>query len=107
MRPLPRPPLAGPTAGRRVRRGQAVLFFAFAFAVIADPVSSVAYAIEAALRALDGWLGLLVPTMALVIGIIAVVAVNYWRLVGRFPGGGGDPEAVGRAFGTPFAFPAI
>lgn len=28
-----------------------VLFFAFAFAVIADPVSSVAYAIEAALRA--------------------------------------------------------
>lgn len=36
-----------------VRRGtrRSVLFFAFAFAVIADPVSSVAYAIEAALRA--------------------------------------------------------
>ena len=38
------------------RRGKAVLFFAFAFAVMADPVSSVAYAIEAALRALDGHL---------------------------------------------------
>ena len=34
------------------RRG--ILFFAFAFAVMADPVSSVAYAIEAALRALAG-----------------------------------------------------
>src|SRR5262245_44537483 len=45
--------------------------------------------------------------MGLVIAIIAVVAINYWRLVGRFPGGGGDAEAVGRAFGTPFAFPAI
>jgi hypothetical protein len=90
-----------------VRGRVAILFFAFAFAVIADPVSSVAYAIEAALRALDGRLDLLVPTMALVIAIIAVVAINYWRLVGRFPGGGGDAEAVGRAFGTPFAFPAI
>jgi hypothetical protein len=88
-------------------RGRAILFFAFAFAVIADPVSSVAYAIEAALRALDGRLDLLVPTMALVVGIIAVVTVNYWRLVGRFPAGGGDAEAVGRAFGTAFAFPAI
>jgi hypothetical protein len=88
-------------------RGRAILFFAFAFAVIADPVSSVAYAIEAALRALDARLDLLVPTMALVIAIIAVVTVNYWRLVGRFPAGGGDPEAVGRAFGTAFAFPAI
>ncbi|MGC1813998.1 MAG: hypothetical protein WA696_07650 [Solirubrobacterales bacterium] len=40
---------------RLVRRpGRAILFFAFAFAfafaVMADPVSSVAYAIEAALR---------------------------------------------------------
>jgi hypothetical protein len=35
----------------------------FAFAVMADPVSSVAYAIEAALRALRGKLGLLIPTM--------------------------------------------
>ncbi|WP_234377130.1 hypothetical protein [Streptomyces sp. TP-A0356] len=33
---------------------RSVLFFAFAFTVIADPVSSVAYAIEAPLRALHG-----------------------------------------------------
>src|SRR6266496_1342273 len=99
--------LRSPLARRANGRGKAILFFAFAFAVIADPVSSVAYAIEAALRALDGRLDLLVVTMALVIGIIAVVSVNYWRLVGRFPAGGGDPEAVGRAFGTAFAFPAI
>jgi amino acid transporter len=89
------------------RSSPPILFFAFAFAVIADPVSSVAYAIEAALGALGGRLDLLVPTMALVIAIIAVVAINYLRLVGRFPGGGGDAEAVGRAFGTAFAFPAI
>jgi hypothetical protein len=31
-----------------------ILLLAFAFAVMADPVSSVAYAIEAALRALRG-----------------------------------------------------
>jgi uncharacterized ion transporter superfamily protein YfcC len=76
-------------------RGKAVLFFAFAFAVIADPVSSVAYAIEAALRALDGRLDLLVPTMALVMAIIAVVTVNYWRLVARFPAGGATPKPPG------------
>ncbi len=40
---------------------------------MADPASSVAYAIEAALRALGGNLSLLLPTMAVVIGIIAVV----------------------------------
>ena len=38
------------------------LFVAFAFAVMADPVSSDAYAIEAALRALDGRLDMLLPT---------------------------------------------
>ena len=38
------------------RSARALLFFGFAFAVMADPVSSVAYAIEAALRALDGHL---------------------------------------------------
>jgi hypothetical protein len=52
---------------------RAILFFAFAFAVMADPVSSVAYAIEAALRALNGHLDLLLPAMGLVIGIIALV----------------------------------
>jgi hypothetical protein len=26
--------------------------------------------------------------------LVAAVAINHWRLVGRFPGGGGDAEAV-------------
>ena len=86
----------------RPRRG--LLFFAFAFAVMADPVSSVAYAIEAALRALHGHLGLLLPTMGLVIGIIALVTLNYWQLVRAFPEGGGSPEAAGRAFGEEWSF---
>ena len=83
------------------------LFIAFAFAVMADPVSSVAYAIEAALRALDGRLDLLLPTMALVIGIIALVIVNYWFLVARFPRGGGDAAAAGQAFGDAWGFPPM
>jgi Amino acid permease len=86
------------------RRGRGVLFFAFAFAVMADPVSSVAYAIEAALRALGGHLSLLLPTMALVIGLIALVTLNYWQLVRAFPEGGGSPEAAGKAFGLQWAF---
>jgi hypothetical protein len=86
------------------RRAKGVLFFAFAFAVMADPVSSVAYAIEAALRALDGHLGLLLPTMGLVIGVIALVTLNYWQLVRAFPEGGGSPEASGRAFGVEWSF---
>jgi hypothetical protein len=86
------------------RRTKAVLFFAFAFAVMADPVSSVAYAIEAPLRALGGHLSLLLPTMALVIGIIALVTLNYWQLVRAFPEGGGSPEAAGRAFGDEWSF---
>ncbi|WP_329254332.1 hypothetical protein [Streptomyces canus] len=81
-------------AGRGPRRS--VLFFAFAFAVIADPVSSVAYAIEAALRALHGDLALLLPTMSLVIGLVVVVTANYWQLVRRFPKGGGAAAAAGR-----------
>src|SRR5947208_13214952 len=88
----------------RVRRARGVLFFAFAFAVMADPVSSVAYAIEAALRALGGHLELLLPTMGIVIGIIALITVNYWQLVHRFPEGGGSPEAAGRAFGEAWSF---
>ena len=86
------------------RRAKALLFFAFAFAVMADPVSSVAYAIEAALRALDGHLELLLPTMGLVIAIIALVTLNYWQLVRAFPEGGGSPEAAGRAFGEEWSF---
>jgi hypothetical protein len=86
------------------RRTRAVLFFAFAFAIMADPVSSVAYAIEAALRALGGHLSLLLPTMGLVIGLIALVTLNYWQLVKAFPEGGGSPEAAGRAFGRQWTF---
>jgi hypothetical protein len=84
--------------------GKAILFFAFAFAVMADPVSSVAYAIEAALRALNGHLELLMATMSIVIGIIALVTLNYWQLVKAFPEGGGSPEAAGRAFGEEWSF---
>ena len=91
-------------ATRLPRRAKAVLFFAFAFAVMADPVSSVAYAIEAALRALGGHLSLLLPTMGLVIGLIALVTINYAQLVRAFPQGGGSPEAAGRAFGEKWSF---
>src|SRR5690348_5242703 len=88
---------------RRLLHTRPVLLLAFAFAVMGDPVSSVAYAIEAALRALDGRLDLLLPTMALVVGIIALVIANYHRLVARFPGGG-DAAAAGVAFGEGWAF---
>jgi amino acid transporter len=81
-----------------------VLLFAFAFAVMADPVSSVAYAIEAALRALDGDLALLLPTMGLVVAVIALIIVNYHQLIGRFPEGGGAAAAAGTAFGEAWAF---
>ncbi len=80
------------------------LLIAFAFAVMADPVSSVAYAIEAALRALDGDLGLLLPTMALVVAVVALVIANYHQLVARFPEGGGAAAAAGSAFGEGWAF---
>jgi amino acid transporter len=96
---------AGPL--RRLRTGfhsRRALLVAFAFAVMADPVSSVAYAIEAALRALHGDLALLLPTMALVVGIIALVITNYHQLVARFPEGGGAAAAAGAAFGEGWAF---
>jgi amino acid transporter len=83
------------------------LLAAFAFAVMADPVSSVAYAIEAALRALHGDLALLLPTMALVVGIIALIITNYHQLVARFPEGGGAAAAAGAAFGEGWAFVPI
>jgi amino acid transporter len=47
---------------------------------------------------------LLLPTMAVVIGIIALVTLNYWQLVRAFPQGGGSPEAAGRAFGEEWSF---
>lgn len=74
-----------------------------AFAVMADPVSSVAYAIEAAMRALDGELSLLVPTMVVVVAIIALVILNYRQLVNR-SSQGGAPAAVREAFGDGWSF---
>ncbi len=71
---------------------------------MADPVSSVAYAIEAALRALNGDLALLLPTMGLVVALIALIISNYHQLVGRFPDGGGAAAAAGLAFGEGWAF---
>ncbi len=91
-----------PRTRRAVRPG--ILLFAFAFAVMADPVSSVAYAIEAGLRALSGDLLLLVPTMLIVLGIISVVRLNYDQLIRRFPQGGGAVAATGAAFGEGWAF---
>ena len=88
----------------RPRLKRFLLLIAFAFAVMADPVSSVAYTIEASLRALNGHLGLLMPTQLVVLGIIALVDVNYWQLVARYPLGGGSAEAAARAFGTGWVF---
>jgi len=89
-------------SGRVVR--PLVLLVAFAFAVMADPVSSVAYAIEAGLRALHGHLVLLAPTMAVVLAIIGLVSVNYDQLIRRFPQGGGAVAATAAAFGEAWAF---
>jgi hypothetical protein len=106
----PSPPdnSATPSTGQGRLRSLAfsrpVLLFAFAFAVMADPVSSVAYAIEAALRALNGDLGLLLPTMILVVAVIGLIIVNYHQLIGRFPEGGGAAAAAGSAFGEAWAF---
>jgi amino acid permease-like protein len=89
---------------RRLGMRRASLFLAFAFTVMADPVSSVAYAIESALRSLDGDLSTLLPTMAAIIAIIAVISATYHELIGRFPTGGGGPEGVAHAFGEGWAF---
>ena len=100
------PPSASPrvTPSRLRKSTRALLLVGFAFAVMADPVSSVAYTIEASLRALHGHLHLLLATQLIVLAIIALVDVNYWQLVGRFPLGGGSPEAAARAFGTGWVF---
>ena len=71
---------------------------------MADPVSSVAYAIEAALDHLDGDLASLWPAMALVVATIAVVAATYHQLTARFPGGGASAEGLATAFGEGWAF---
>jgi hypothetical protein len=103
---LPRTARALATARRRIA-SRPVLFAAFAFAVMADPVSSVAYTIEASLRSLHGHLDLLLATQVVVLGIIAVVDLSYWQLVGRFPLGGGAAEAASKAFGTGWVFVPI
>lgn len=87
-----------------MRLGRVHLFVAFAFTVMADPVSSVAYAIEAALRALDGDPASLVATMAVVVAIVLVVVATYHQLIGRFPSGAGGPKAVALAFGDGWVF---
>jgi amino acid transporter len=99
-----RPPMTVTAPGSARLHSRPILLLAFAFAVMADPVSSVAYAIEAALRALHGDLGLLLATMTLVVAVIALVIVNYHQLVARYPGGGGAAAAAGEAFGEGWAF---
>lgn len=94
------------TPGRGLQ-SRSVLLLAFAFAVMADPVSSVAYAVEAPLRALNGDLALLVPTMALVVAIVALIVVNYQQLLARYPAGGGASAATGEAFGAAWTFVPI
>jgi amino acid transporter len=93
-----------PKRTTRVGAGYVALLLAFSFAVMADPVSSVAYAIEAGLRALHGHLHLLVLTMGLVLGIIFLVRLNYMQLIKRFPQGGGAVAATAAAFGEAWAF---
>jgi hypothetical protein len=87
-----------------LRLGRLHLFVAFAFTVMADPVSSVAYAIEAPLRALNGNPASLLATMGLVVGIIVVIAATYHQLIARFPTGAGGPKAVALAFGNDWVF---
>jgi hypothetical protein len=96
--------VSAPSASRRILFSRPALLIAFAFAVMADPVSSVAYAIEAALRALNGDLALLLPTMALVVALVGLVIGNYHQLVARFPEGGGSAAAAGSAFGEAWSF---
>jgi hypothetical protein len=84
--------------------GRLALFIAFAFTVMADPVSSVAYAIQAALHQLDGDLVDLLPTMVLVVATVAIVAATYHQLIRRFPEGGGGARSVASAYGDGWAF---
>src|SRR5919199_4552805 len=90
-----------------VFRSWPVLLVAFAFAIMADPISSTAYAIEAALGRLNSDLGLILPTMGLVILVIAIIVANYSQLVSRFPEGGGGAAATGQAIGEAWAFVPI
>ena len=97
-------PLTGSPAVARSGFARAVLMVAFAFALMGDPVSSVAYAIEAALRALGGNPALLLPTVAVVVCVVSVVVLNYHLLIGRFPRGAGAAVAAATTFGEGWAF---
>lgn len=88
----------------KVRFARITLFIAFAFTVMADPVSSVTYAVQSALQALHGARDDLVLTMCLVIGAIALVSAGYHRLITRFPDGGGGAMALAEAFGEGWVF---
>jgi hypothetical protein len=55
--------------------GRVLLLIGFAFAVMADPVSSVAYTIEASLRALHGHLSLLLATQVIVLAFPVAMAL--------------------------------
>ncbi len=90
-----------------VFRSWPVLLVAFALAVMADPISSTAYAIEAALGELNSDLRLILPTMGLVVLVIGIIVANYSQLVSRFPQGGGGAAATGQAFGEAWAFVPI
>src|SRR5262249_1562436 len=89
---------------RRGGVGGLLLFVGVAFSVVAGPVSSVAYTIEAALRAVDWHLHFFLGTQLILVAVLALVAVIYWQFVGRFPLGGGSAEAAARAFGTGWVF---
>jgi len=52
----------------------------------------------------DGDLVDLLPTMALVMATIAIVAATYHQLIRRFPEGGGGARSVATAFGDGWAF---
>src|SRR3712207_7841383 len=56
--------------------------------IMAEPMSSTAYAIEAALGELNSDLRLILPTLGLVVLVIGVIVANYSQLVSRFPQGG-------------------
>ncbi|WNM26737.1 hypothetical protein RN607_11095 [Demequina capsici] len=96
--------MSAPARGNGWLHGRTALLIAFAFSVMADPVSSVAYAIEAALHALHGHLPLLLGAMGLVVLVVALVVTSYHQLVGRFPEGGGAAAATGAALGDGWSF---
>jgi hypothetical protein len=84
--------------------GKLAFFIAFAFTVMADPVSSVAYAVQAALDHLDSDLEDLFPTMALVVATVGIVAATYHQLIRLYPEGGGGARSVASAYGEGWAF---